>query len=158
MAVDIELAINLMQAQHRGLSLVSYAPDLSDYPTALDTPLLPCVLTWPETGAWGQKGHGYKFDTRTMLVMGFCEPLNQSDLPTRAGEAVRTLQQVRSFWATASNLSLDTGVTSGYQITVKSAVENAQTDQGIGPQLTMGGKTYHGFILRVAVSIQWKVT
>lgn len=157
MAVDIELAVNLMQAQHRGLALVRYAPDLSAYPTALDTPLLPCLLTWPGPGSWGQKGHGYKFDTRTMQVMGFCEPIGQSDLPTRAIEAVQLLQQVRSFWSTAADLSLDTGATSGYQITVKSAFDNPHADDGIGPQLTMGGKTYHGFILRVAVAIQWIV-
>lgn len=161
MTIDIELAINLMQTQHATL-VTSFptllAPQLSAYPTALDTANLPCLLTWPGPGRWGQKGNGYKTDERTMYVMGFVDPLNQSDIPNRATLAVQLLQATRNLWITASKIPLAApDANSGYQIAMESSDALRHSDQGIGPNLTMAGKTYHGFILSVQIRILWSV-
>lgn len=160
MAFDIELAINLIQAKHRALTgfPTLYAPNLDAYPTVLDTPNLPCLLTWPADGAWFQKGHGYKVDERVFLVLGFVEPLGQNDIPSRAVAAVQLLQSVRAMWVTPANIPLDSGASSGYQITVESSSENRHSDQGITPDLAFGGKAYYGFRLRLNTRILWSIT
>lgn len=151
MADDIELAINLIQAQNRTF-IPDYAPDLIDYPTA-PWAQTPAVLTWPSDGSWYQKGHGYKTDERTMQVMVYVEPLGLMDIPTRAQIGVQLLQQMRKHYMKPDVISLDTGVTSGYQITIESRSGSPQSDTGLMTNLAFGATNYLGFILRLRVRI-----
>lgn len=151
MAADIELAINLIQAQNRTF-IPDYAPDLIDYPTApwAETP---AVLTWPMDGSWYQKGQGYMTDERTMNVQVYVEPLGLMDIPTRAQIGVQLLQQMRKHYMKPATIPLDTGVTSGYQITVESRSGNPMSDTGLMTNLVFAGANYLGFILRLRVRI-----
>lgn len=162
MTVDLELAINLMQAKHRTLASsfpTLYAPDLAAYPTVLDTPNLPCLLTWPAAGRWGQKGYGYKIDNRTMSVLGFVQVQAQNDIPSNAVAAIEFLQAVRNLWITASSIPLAApDANSGYQITVESSADLLHSDTGIGPNLQFGGKPFIGFIISLNIALLWSVT
>lgn len=158
MAIDIELATNLIQAVNQGISGVQLAPSLDKYPTALDTANLPCLLTWPADGAWYAKGGGYKVDHRTFLIVGYIQPLGQSDIPSRAVDAVRLFQTVRARYITAATIPLaDPDDNSGYQITAESGPETRHTDGGLQSDLRFGGTLYHGFIVRLSVRILFSV-
>lgn len=161
MAVDIELAINLMQAVNRQLitaNLARKAPDLASYPTVIDTADLPYLLTWPSNGSFYIKGGGYKVDRRTMLVIGYVQPFGQNDVPSRAVQGVRLLQAAREKWISAATVPLaDPGANSGYQITIESGPDSPLADGGLQSDLKFAGKDYHGFVLRVNINILWSV-
>jgi hypothetical protein len=158
MAVDEELATNLIQAVNRGIAGVRKAPDLASYPTAIDTSDLPYVLTWLGPGQWYIKGGGYKVDKRTMLLICYIQPLGQNDIPSRAVQAVRLHQTMRATYITASTVPLaDPDTNSGYQITVTSGEGTPHSDTGLRSDLQFGGKAYHGFILQVNINILWSV-
>jgi hypothetical protein len=156
MAVDIELAINLIQAQNLLVSGVLEAPALSAYRTAIDTPNLPYVITWPAEGSFYAKGGAYKADHRIMRVIAFVEPLGQSDLPTRAVEAVQLLQAMRDRWITNSVIPLQDPVGGVvYQITAESGPDRPHSDTGLVSNLVFSGRQFHGFEIRLNVRILW---
>lgn len=158
MAVDIELACNLIQAKIAAQlrpTYVSNVPDVEQYLTSLEDALCPYVMTWPGPGSWAQKGGGYKFEERTFNVFCFVESLAQKDIPSRTHQGIQILQAMRSLFATAGNIQLDDGVTSGYQITVASRVGNEQTDTGLTASLPFSGSPWFGFSIPLKVRIQW---
>ncbi len=160
MAVDIELACNLIQAKIATLqpTLVANVPlDMEHYPTAMADELCPYVFTWPSDGSWFQKGHGYKIDDRTCTVFVIIESLAQKDVPTRLVQGVRILQAVRNLFATAGNLQLDDGSVSGYQIVVASKDGTPQSDTGLRSDLPFSGKPWFHFRIPLKVRIQWIV-
>lgn len=161
MATDIELATNLIQAVNRQVltalgftEVAGKVPDLENYPTGSinETPV---ILTWPMDGSWWQKGHGYKIDERTFLLICFSESLGQNLIPQRAVQSVRILQALRNQYVTPSTIPLDFGTPSGYQITVASRDDNRQSDGGLVSNLEMGGVPYSGFVIRLLVRTQW---
>lgn len=168
MAVDIELAINLIQAQNAGVTWtkadgstgrIALCPSLDKYPTNLTTANLPCVITWPADGSWYIKGGGYRVDHRAMRILGFVEPLGQSDIPSRALDATRLLQALRNLWITASTVPIQDPVGGvNYQITAESGPDKPHTDRGLVSDLSFGGTTYHGFEITLNIRTLWSST
>lgn len=164
MPTDLELAINNLQSVNRTVltavgipdvgTVAGKAPDLSNYPTGAPAEP-PLVLVWPLDGSWYQKGHGYKIDDRTFILICFVEALGQNLIPQRAQLAVQLLQATRNQYVTPSTIALDTGGTSGYQMMVASRDGNPQSDGGIVSNLEIGGNLYAGFIIRLHVRLQW---
>jgi hypothetical protein len=154
---DFTLLINRMQTLHRAISGIRYAPPLHQYPTALQTPSLPSVLTWIGPGQFSTKGGGWYWDVRTALVLLYVEPLGQNDIPSRAVEAVRLLAALRETYINVANIPLayPGDNTGGYQLTFESSPETPHTDEGIVPNLSYGGAAYYGARLRVTVTMQW---
>lgn len=158
MAVDIELACNLIQAKLATLQptyLANVPADMEHYPTAMDDALCPYAFTWPGAGSWSQKGGGYKTDERTLIVFVIVESLAQKDIPTRTAQGVRALQAVRNLFIVPANIPLDDGTTSGYQITLESKTDTPQSDTGLRADLPFSGKPWFGFSLPLKVRIMW---
>ena len=153
--INVHLAINRIQARNRTITGVKTAPDLEGYLAAVQVGQLPYVITWPGDGQWGIKGHGWKTDHRTMLVIVFVEPLGQGSIPTRAVQAIDLFDRVRDYYLTAANISLAEPNTDGYQITVESSPNVSHSDNGLQSDLAIGGQTYHSFILRLKTRILW---
>lgn len=155
--IDIEYAVNLMQALNRSFAGVAQAPDLADYPTSIDTGSGAWLLTWPSEASWYAKGDGWKVDDRTMQVIAFVEPLGQGEIPSRAQEAVQLLQRARSAYIDRANIPLafPTPVTQPYQIVIASSNDHRHSDGGLVSNLRYQGASYHGFILNVNVRIMW---
>lgn len=157
MAVDIELACNLIQAKLRTLAptyLVN-VPDVDSYFTALEDALCPYAMTWPGAGSWYQKGGGYKADIRDFNVFVFIESLAQKDIPTRTAQGIRVLQAVRNLFIVPSNIPLDSGASSGYQIEVASRQDSPQSDTGLMAGLPFSGVPWFGFTLHLSVRTLW---
>lgn len=154
--IDLTLAINKLQALHRSISGVRYAPDLSAYPTVLDTANLPAVITWPVDGSWYMKGGGWKVDERTMLVLVYVQPLAQNDIPSNAAASVALLGRLREAYITYANaLQATPDIDSGYQMTLNSGPERPMSDGGIEANLSFGGAAFYGARIRVNVHLQW---
>lgn len=159
MATDIERAVNLLQAQNRSISGVKKAPDMSAYPTQINTVDLPYILTWPGPGSWSQKGHGRGQDSRTFRILAFVQPLGQNDAPTRLVQATQLLEAMRDHYVDPNVIALgDPGSNAGYQFTVESRDGNPQSDDGISVDLSYGGVVYLGFEIRLRVRILWDAT
>ncbi len=157
MAVDLELCCNLIQAKLRTLApaTLQNAPDVDGYPTAMDDALCPYAFTWPGAGSWYQKGGGYKTDERTFQVFVIVESLAQKDIPTRTLQGVRVLQAVRNLFLIPSNIPLDNGTTTGYQITLESKPGSPHSDTGLVAGLPFSGKPWFGFTLNLNVRVMW---
>lgn len=159
MAVDIELACNLIQARVRTLQpqFVAQVPDVEHYFTSLADNLCPYAFTWPSEGSWSQKGGGYKMDERTFTLFVIIESLAQKDIPTRAVQGIRVLQAVRNLFIVPANIPLDDGAVSGYQIYVASRVDSPQSDSGLRADLPYSGAPWFGFSIPLKVRTQWIV-
>lgn len=159
MAVDIELACNLIQGKLRTLvpQYLLHAPDMEDYLTALHDAVCPYAMTWPSEGSWYQKGGGYKIDERTFTLFVFVESLAQKDIPSRTVQGTRALQAVRNLFIVPANIPLDYGSTTGYQITVESKTDTPQSDSGLRADLPYSGMPWFGFSIPLKVRIQWIV-
>lgn len=159
MAIDIELACNLIQAKIATLrpQYVANVPDIEHYFTSLDDSLCPYVMTWPGEGSWYQKGGGYKIDQRTYNVYCFVEALTQKDIPARTHQGIQILQAVRNLFIVAANIPLADFSTTNYQITVQSDQNTPHSDSGLIANMPFGNTVYSGFILRLGVRTQWQV-
>ena len=146
--MSIVNAINLLQTLHSGVSGVTRAPQLAQYPTVIDTADLPYVITWPGEGQFAIKGGGYKVIHRTYRVIAFVEPLGQNDIPSRAVTAVTLLSNLIDAYITASNVALSDGPV---QLTIESSDTNRHRDGGLVSNLSFSGKPYHGFEIRLNV-------
>lgn len=158
MAVDIELACNLVQGKLRTLQsqFLAQVPDVEHYPTSMDDALCPYAFTWPAEGSWYQKGYGYKTDQRSLVVFVIIESLFQKDIPTRFTQGVRVLQAVRNLFVIPANISLDDGNVSGYQITLESKQDTPQGDTGLRADLPFSGKPWFHFRVNLKVRILWQ--
>jgi hypothetical protein len=154
---DYTLLINRLQARHRALSGIKYAPDLHKYPTQLNTPSLPAVLTWIGGGSFWHKGGGWRWDDATALILLFVEPLGQNDIPTNASKAAEVLASLRALYITTAYIPLASSDdnASGYQLTIESSQDSPHTHGGIEPNLSFGGASYYGARLQVKVTMQW---
>src|SRR2546429_67943 len=70
----IDTTINLLQTLHSSIQGVVSSPQLSAYPTVVDTAACPYVITWPTQGDWYMKGGGWKVQTRVYTVICFIAP------------------------------------------------------------------------------------
>lgn len=159
MAIDIELACNLVQTKLATLQptyLAQVPLDFEHYPTSMADELCPFAFTWPGQGSWYQMGHGYKVDDRTLTTYVFVESLRQRDIPTRILQGVRVLDAVRDLFITPINIPLDYGNTSGYQITVASKRDTPHSDTGLRSDLVFSGYPWFGFIINLKVRIGWQ--
>lgn len=159
MAVDIELACNLVQAKLATLAptyLANVPADMEHYFTALSDALCPYAFTWPGQGSWYQKGGGNKIDERTLTIFVLVESLAQKDIPTRSAQGARALSAVRNLFITPANIPLDYGNASGYQITVESKEGTPQNDTGLRADLPFSGMPWFGFSIPLRVRILWQ--
>lgn len=156
MAVDIELAIQLIQAENRGITGVTLAPELKDYKASLQDGQLPYVITWPGPGRWNNKGHGWWEDKRTFFILVYVLPLGQQLIGLRAVAATQLLERMRAHYITAANIPLadPTVANGGYQITVESGQNTPHSDEGLRSDLEIAGTPYHGFMINLNVCIR----
>lgn len=160
MAIDIELACNLIQAKIRdnlAPTLIQNAPDADAYLPSLHDAQCPYVMTWPGEGSFYQKGGGYKIDQRTFEVFCFVQAQGQQEIPTRTVDGIRILQAMRNLFITAHNIPLADIDVTGYQITVESDSATPHSDTGLIGSLPYGGLVFMGFTLRLNVRTYWIV-
>lgn len=160
MADLLELACNLIQAkiaQNLQPTLVQNVPDMEHYFTSLLDAQCPYVMTWPGQGQFYQKGGGYKVIEGTCTIYCFVESLHQKDIPTRTLQGTRILQAMINLFATAANIPLDTGGSSGYQIYVASRFDQPQDYSGLRGDFPYSGMLWCGFSIPLKVHIQWIV-
>lgn len=159
MAVNLELACNLIQAKIRDnlSSLVQNVPNVEDTFPALHDALCPYVMTWPTEGQAYQKGGGYKIIEGTCTIFCFVESLAQKDMATRTAQGIRIMQAMIDLFITAGNISLDTGASSGYQITVASKTDTPQPYSGLKGDFPYSGMPWFGFSIPLNVRIQYIV-
>lgn len=159
MAVDIELACNLIQGKLRTLvpTYLQHAPDVENYLTSLHDAQCPYAMTWPSEGSFYQKGGGYKVDNRTFSVFVFIEPLGQREIPQRTQQGIQVLQAVRDLFITNANIPLSSIDETGYQIIVASGMDSPHSDTGLTANLPFTGGAWVGFELRLNIHMQWKI-
>ncbi len=159
MAVNLELACNLIQAKIRDNlgSLIQNAPDLENTLPALHDALCPYVMTWPTEGQFYQKGGGYKVIEGTCTIFCFVESLAQKDIPLRAVQGTRIMRAMINLFATAANIPLAEIDATGYQITVTSKVDSPQSYSGLRGNFPYSGLPWFGFSIPLNVRIQWIV-
>ncbi len=144
-------AMNYLQALNRTLIK---APDVSTYPTVLDTPNLPMAITWPGAGEWWLKGGGWAQTHRTFRVLVFIQALNQDDVPSRTVQGAELLGQFLNLYLTAAVVAQANPPP--YQLTIESGPQGPHhTDDGLVPTLSFGGRAFVGFELAVKVRAQW---
>lgn len=165
MAVNVELAINLIQAANLQVITSVYgtldgthAPPVDGTLTVLDTGNLPYVVTIPASASFWNKGGGWIVNDQTMTIICFVEPLGQNDLPSRYAEAVRLYQAMLTNWVTASQIPIayPTDNPGGYQIIAHSGQNTPHSSDGLVPDLSFGGKPFHGFRIHLNVQIMYK--
>lgn len=152
MAVDT--TINLLQTLNASIQGVVSSPQMSAYPTVIDTAACPYVITWPTQGDWYMKGGGWKVQTRTYAVLCYVVPIAQDDIPSNLTLSAPLFQRFIDAYVSAANIAQANVPT--YQVTIASREDGTHhTDDGIRSDLRMSGKTWHGFILHVRVREQW---
>lgn len=146
-------AANYLQAIARGVAGVRFAPTIDAYPTVLDTPNLPAVISWPSDAQWYVKGGAARQSVRAWLVLCYVEPLGQNDIPSNAALSVGMLDKLINAYTNVANLS--PADPPPYQLTIESGPDMPHSDGGITPDLQFGGKPYYGIRLRVNVRAYW---
>ena|SRR3569832_1544972 len=144
---------NYLQAYNRAVAGVQFAPNLANYPTALDTLNLPTVLVWPSDGRWYVKGGAARQSMRTWLVLCYLQPLAQNDIPSNAVDAVGLLDRLINAYLNVNHIPIANPPP--YQLTVESSIDLQHSDGGIVPDLQFGGKPFYGFRLRINVRALW---
>lgn len=149
-------AVNALQTLNASIAGVTFAPQLSAYPTQLNTMQLPALLTWPSDGQLYVKGGAARASVRTFVVLGFVQPLTQNDIPTNAAAALLLLQRCINAYTNVSNIPLaNPSPTVPYQLTIESGPDMQHSDGGLVPDLSFGGAAFHGFRLRINVRALW---
>ena len=145
--------MNAMQTLNATIAGVK-APQVAQYPTAIDTATLPFAMTWPSSGDGWQKGAGYSQGSMTMRVLVYIDPVAQGDTPVHAADGAVLLQQ---FW-NLYMLSLNTPLinTPPYQATIESGPSGPHIRHGgLVPTLSFVGRAFFGFELTIPVRAQW---
>lgn len=149
--------MNVMQALHRTLTVDGRpvtAPPVANYPTVIDTPSLPFVMTWPAAGEAWQKGHGFDQWRRTFRVIVYLQVLGQDDVPSRTVPNALILQQIINLYVNPVNTPL--GNIPPYQLTVQSGPDGPHiTDGGLITTLSFGGRPFVGCDIQVPIRAQY---
>ena len=144
-------AMNALQTLNRTLCT---APQVSEYPTAIDTGSGPIAITWPADGEAWQKGNGYDQAVLSMRVIVFVDPVAQNDIPSHAADGAVLLQQFINLYVKAANTPQANPPP--YQLTIQSGASAAHiTHGGLVPTLSFGGRAFVGFELTVPVRMEW---
>ena len=153
------LACNALQALHRTVSGVRYAPDVAQYLTVLDTPNCPYVMTWVGQSSLHSKGGGWLREDATLRVFCFVEPVGQGDIPSRTAEALEVMSALSALYVTIGNVRLLTPgdpAAEGYQMTIETGPGAQQvTCAGLRADLAFGGRAFVGFELQVPILMAW---
>jgi|GEM_PF-1826127 len=145
--------MNLLQTLNASVSTVK-APAVASYPTVLDTPNLPCIITWPGAADWWIKGGGFIEMLRTYRIICFIQPLGQDDIPSRTVDGVTLLQQIGNLYVNVANVAQANPPP--YQLTIESDPSGTHhADGGLVPSISFGGKPFVGFELSVKVRALW---
>ena len=154
----IQDTINAMQALHAGVDGVENAPQVVQYPTAIDTAARPYVITWPGPATWHHEGMGGspRRQDRTMFVLCYIDPLGQNDIPTRLASGILVMQRLVDVWLTPSSIALHNPTAAEpWQTTVEESSNSPHSDEGIVSNLMFRGVPWTGFQLSVRVRIKW---
>lgn len=140
---------NYLQGLARAVDGVAYAPPVSQYPTTLDTPNCPMVVSWPADGSWYVKGGAARQELRVWSVICFIEPEAQNDIPSNAEAALLVEQRLINAFTNVANIPL--ADPPPYQLTIESSDTRQHTDSGIGGGLRIRGVPFMGFTIRLNV-------
>jgi len=143
---------NYLQTLNASVTGVASAPQLSQYPTAIDTPNCPTVISWPADGQWYIKGGAARQMVRTWRVICYIEPIAQNDTPSNAEAALGLMQRLINAYISVSNVSQANPPP--YQVTIESGPDMQHSDGGLGTNM-FGGKPFVAFELRVHVRALW---
>lgn len=158
--MSIDTTTDLIQAINRSVTGVRKAPPMASYPLKADTADLPLILTWQGEATWHHEGlgGGKRRQDRIYHILGFIEPLGQSELPTRALAATRLLQAIIDRWLTVDQVNGDPVALADpptYQVTAQASSGSPHSDTGIVSDLSIGGVAFHGFRIRLRVREIW---
>jgi hypothetical protein len=150
--------MNYLQTLNRTITLDSgahiKAPEVAFYPTVLDTPNLPMVITWPGAGEHWLKGGGWHFTERTYRILVYLQVLNQDDIPSRAVYAATLFGKFVHLYSGASVVAAANPPP--YQLTLESGPQGPHhSDDGLVPSLSFGGRAFLGFELAIKTRAQW---
>lgn len=154
----LQSTIDAMQALHAGVTGVVNAPALAAYPTVIDTAACPYILTWPAAATWQQKGGAGspRRQDRTILIVGYVQPIAQSDIPSRASEAVLLVQRIGDLWLDPANVALHNPTpVEPWQATIETGGAQPFSDEGIVSNLQFRGVPWVGFQFSVRVRLLW---
>ncbi len=153
--------INAMQGILNGLTLtfpaghtsIMKAPDVSRYPTGMNTAQLPLALTWPGASSFDYEGMagGKRRFAQSLTIIVYIQPLGQNDIPSRAEEALLWLDVVRNKLLDVVAI-FDVGQ-KGYQVTLQQSQGQPHRDSGLISSLQFGGVPHFGFTIDVTARI-----
>ena len=147
--------MNALQTLNATVSGVK-APQVANYPTAIDTATMPFAMTWPGDGEAWQKGDGYCQQIMTYRVIVYLDPVAQNDIPVHAVDGARMLQQFLNIYVNRTNTPVANNPP--YQTTIMSGPDGSHIrHNGIGPTLSFGGRGWFGFELQIPVRVQWQL-
>lgn len=143
---------NYLQAINRAITGVGSAPDVSEYPTTVDTMNLPTVLSWPADGQWYIKGGAARQMVRTWRVICYIMPVAQNDMPTNTEAALLVMQRMINAYTNVANVSQANPPP--YQLTIESGPDMQHSDGGLGLNMFRGVQ-FTAFELRVHIRALW---
>lgn len=139
---------NYLQTINRAVTGVAYAPPVSEYPTTIDTPNCPMVISWPADGQWYIKGGAARQMVRTWRVICYIEPVAQNDTPSNAEAALLVMQRLINAYISVANVSQANPPP--YQLTIESGPDMQHSDGGLGLNMFRGVQ-FVAFELRINV-------
>jgi hypothetical protein len=143
---------NYLQTLARNTQGVVYAPPVNEYPTTLDTPNCPMVVSWPADGSWYVKGGAARQQVRTWRVACYVEPIAQNDIPSNTEAALLVMQRLINTFTNVANIPQANPPP--YQLTIESSIDMQHSDAGLDVR-PFRGVVFAGFELRVHVRALW---
>ena len=140
---------NYLQTLNQSITGVTWAPQVAAYPTVIDTPNCPVVLSWPADGQFYIKGGAARQLLRTWRVVCFLEPVAQNDTPSNAVDAMMLMQRMINAYISVANVAQANPPP--YQLTIESGPDQQHSDGGLTAGLLFRGVPFHGWELRVTV-------
>lgn len=140
--MSVSSVIAGLQAIHRGIAGVAAAP--TAMPGSLNTAVQPLVLVWPGQARWSLQALGYYRQERVYEVRCYVQPVGQDRAGPENGysNTVALLQRFGEAYLADPSLG---GLVDGLVELSDSGV------LGGGPEMTVGGISYWGFVYRVTV-------
>lgn len=140
-------------AQQRAMTVpgVVYAPP-GNYPPALDTALLPAVLTFPgpaEVPTYSRSARDLYSVTRTYYVTFYLNTLGQGNRNNKIQDGIVMLQEALDAFLHNRHLDSDVVIMG---VTNDTGITSGRETAGVNDQyLTYNGQPYFGFVLSVNI-------
>jgi hypothetical protein len=143
--------IAALQDLHAGVEGVTSAP--TEYPSSLQSAMLPCVLVLPGEGTIDLESIAAKKRADTIYRVYVYVAAVAEGTPVNEGvqTAILLMDRLRDLYLTPANIALTTGT---YQAVIKTASDTPIRHSGIGV-LSFGEKSYRGFTFDVGIREKW---